>query len=153
MNQALSSQHARFIAFWQADRVKAALHDAIALGSRFALAGIFFLSGRTKVDEHFRVTEGAVALFAEEYNLPLIDPSLAAHAAAYAEHLFPMLLALGLLTRFSALSLLGMTAVIQFFVYPDAWPTHLSWAALAAYLLAHGAGRPSVDALIRHLRS
>lgn len=99
------------------------------------------------------MTEGAIALFAEEYNLPLLDPSLAAHAAAYAEHLFPVLLAVGLLTRLSAFSLLGMTAVIQFFVYPDAWPTHLSWAALAAYLLAHGAGRLSVDALIRRLRA
>ena len=65
--------------------------------------------------------------------------------ATYAEHLFPILLVLGLFTRLSALALLGMTAVIQIFVYPDAWPTHLSWAALLLYLVGRGAGRCSLD--------
>ncbi len=69
--------------------------------------------------------------------------------AAYAEHLFPVLLVLGLFTRASGLALLGMTAVIQIFVYPQAWPTHLSWAALMLYLMAHGAGRWSVDRCLR----
>ena len=64
--------------------------------------------------------------------MPLLPPEIAAHLATYAEHLFPILLVLGLFTRLSALALLGMTAVIQVFVYPDAWPTHLSWAAPAA---------------------
>ena len=65
--------------------------------------------------------------------------------ATLAEHLFPVLLVLGLFTRLSALALLGMTLVIQVFVYPDAWPTHLSWAALMLYLAGRGAGRLSLD--------
>jgi len=120
-------------------------HDVLAIASRGALAAIFFLSGRTKVDGFLTVTEGAYSLFREEYKVPLIPPEIAAHLAAYAEHLLPILLVLGLFTRLSALGLLGMTAVIQVFVYPDAWPTHLSWAALALYVAGRGAGRVSVD--------
>src|SRR5688572_29913701 len=63
--------------------------------------------------------------------------------------LFPLLLVLGLMTRLSALALLGMTAVIQGFVYPDAWSTHLSWAGLLLYLVACGPGRLSLDKLLR----
>jgi putative oxidoreductase len=74
-----------------------------------------------------------------------VPPEIAAHLAAYSEHLFPLLLVLGLFTRLSALALLGMTLVIQVFVYPDAWPTHLSWAALLLYLAGRGAGRLSLD--------
>jgi putative oxidoreductase len=117
----------------------------LALLARFGVAGIFFLSGRTKVDGLLTVTDGACALFRDEYKLPLIAPEIAAHAAAYAEHLFPVLLALGLFTRLSALSLLGMTAVIQVFVYPDAWATHLSWAALLLYLAGRGGGAVALD--------
>jgi putative oxidoreductase len=51
------------------------------------------------------------------------------------------------LTRLSALALLGMTAVIQVFVYPDAWPTHLTWAGLLLYLIGRGAGPLSFDRL------
>jgi putative oxidoreductase len=89
-----------------------------------------------------------VALFADEYKVPLLPPELAAHLAAYAEHLFPILLVLGLLTRASALALFGMTAVIQIFVYPDAWPTHLVWATALLYLAARGAGRLSLDSVL-----
>ena len=78
-------------------------------------------------------------------SLPLLSPEIAAHAAAYAEHLFPVLLVVGLFTRIAALALLVMTAVIQFFVYPDAWPTHLSWAGLLLYLAGRGAGPISLD--------
>ena len=120
-------------------------HELFALTARVAMATIFFLSGRTKVTGLLNVTEGTYALFREEYRLPLLPPELAAHLAAYAEHLFPLLLLLGLATRLSALALLGMTLVIQFFVYPDAWPTHLSWAALLLYLAGRGGGRLSVD--------
>lgn len=120
-------------------------HGLIALAARFALAGIFFYSGRTKVEGFLTVTDSAYALFREEYKVPLLPPEIAAHLAVYAEHLFPLLLVLGLCTRFSALSLLGMTAVIQIFVYPDAWPTHLSWAALMLYLIGRGAGPLSAD--------
>lgn len=119
--------------------------DLLALGARVSMAAIFFLSGRTKVDGWLSVNDGALALFREEYRVPLLPPEVAAHLAAYAEHLFPLLLVLGLLTRLSALALLGMTAVIQLFVYPDAWPTHLSWATLLALLVARGGGRWSLD--------
>ena len=124
-------------------------HDLLALASRLAVAAIFFLSGRTKVEGWLSVTPGAYELFRTEYRLPLLAPEVAAHLAAYAEHLFPLLLVLGLFTRAAALALLGMTLVIQFFVYPDAWPTHLSWAALLLYLAGRGAGRLSLDRAFR----
>lgn len=120
-------------------------HSLIALVARVGIAGIFFLSGRTKVDGFLSVNDTAILLFTDDYQLPLIAPVIAAHLATYAEHLFPILLVLGLATRFSALSLLIMTAVIQIFVYPSAWPTHLSWAAPLLYLLANGAGKVSLD--------
>jgi putative oxidoreductase len=109
------------------------------------MAATFFYSGRTKVEGFLRVTPGAIDLFRTEYKLPLVPPEIAAHLAAYAEHLFPLLLVLGLATRLSAAALLGMTLVIQLFVYPDAWPTHLSWAALFLLLLGRGGGRLSLD--------
>ena len=86
-----------------------------------------------------------MSLFRDEYRLPLVDPALAAHAAAYAEHALPLLLVLGLGTRVAALGLLAMTAVIQVFVYPDAWPTHLSWAAPLLLIAARGGGAWSLD--------
>lgn len=122
--------------------------DLLALAARVGIGGVFWQSGRTKVDEQFRVTDAAVALFADEYQLPLLPPDWAAHLAAYAEHLLPLLLLVGLFTRFSALALLVMTAVIQVFVYPQAWPTHLSWAAVLLTLLHHGGGRWSLDRLL-----
>lgn len=124
-------------------------HDVLATVGRVAAASIFFLSGRTKVDGWLTVNDSAHALFRDEYKLPLIPPEIAANAAAWAEHLFPVLLVLGLFTRLSALSLLGMTLVIQIFVYPDAWPTHLSWAGLLLYLVGRGAGRISLDHILR----
>ena len=113
--------------------------------ARVGIAGVFFVSGRTKVEGLLTVTDGAYALFRDEYRLPLLSPELAAHLAAYAEHVFPLLLVLGLFTRLSALALLAMTAVIQVFVYPDAWVTHLSWAGLLLLLVARGGGRWAVD--------
>jgi putative oxidoreductase len=124
-------------------------HDALALIDRIGIGAIFFLSGRTKVEGWLTVTQGTYALFRDEYKLPLISVEVAAHAAAWAEHLFPLLLFLGLFTRISALALLGMTLVIQVFVYPDAWPTHLSWAGLLLYLVGRGAGSLSLDRLFR----
>lgn len=120
-------------------------HGLLALAARFAVAAIFFYSGRTKVEGLLTVTDSAYALFRDEYKVPLLPPEIAAHAAAYSEHLFPLLLVLGLFTRLSALALLAMTAVIQIFVYPDAWPTHLSWAALMLYLIGRGPGALSLD--------
>lgn len=119
--------------------------DLLALLARVGIAAVFFYSGRTKVEGLLSVTDNAVALFADEYKVPLLPPDVAAHMAAYAEHLFPLLLVLGLLTRVSALALLGMTAVIQIFVYPDAWPTHLTWATILLLLAGRGGGAWSLD--------
>ncbi|MNC67723.1 hypothetical protein D3C75_1182460 [compost metagenome] len=80
--------------------------------------------------------------------MPLLTPELAAHLAAFAEHFFPVLILVGLATRFSALALLGMTLVIQTFVYPDAYPTHGTWAAVLLYLMARGPGAFSIDHLL-----
>jgi putative oxidoreductase len=120
-------------------------HSLLALVNRVAIAAIFWLSARTKVEGWFTVSDSAYLLFREEYKLPLLPPELAAHMATVAEHVFPILLVLGLFTRLSALALLGMTLVIQVFVYPDAWPTHLSWAGLMLYLVGRGAGQVSLD--------
>jgi len=120
-------------------------HNLIALSSRIAIAAIFLYSARTKVDGLLTIKDTTFTLFAEEYKVPLLPPEFAAHMATYAEHLFPLLLIIGLGTRLSALSLLGMTAVIQIFVYPDAWPTHLTWAVPMLYLIGRGGGSLSLD--------
>jgi putative oxidoreductase len=119
--------------------------SVLLLVQRLGIAGVFFFSGRTKVDGLLTVNETAFELFRSEYALPLVRPELAAYAATYSEHLFPLLLVLGLFTRISAAALLGMTLVIQIFVYPDAWPTHLSWAGLLLPLIALGGGKLSLD--------
>ena len=119
--------------------------DLLLLVQRLGIAAIFFQSGRTKVEGLFTVPQTTIDLFELEYALPLLSPKLAATLAAGAEHLFPVLLVLGLLTRLSAAALLGMTLVIQLFVYPDAWPTHLSWAGLMLPLIAFGGGRLALD--------
>jgi putative oxidoreductase len=119
--------------------------SALLLVQRLGIAGIFFFSGRTKVDGLLTVNDTAFELFRTDYALPLVKPEIAAYAATYSEHLFPILLVLGLFTRLSALALLGMTLVIEIFVYPDAWPTHLSWAGLLLPLIALGGGKLSLD--------
>lgn len=119
----------------------------VALITRVSIAGVFWQSGQTKVDG-FQVTETAIELFRSEYRLPLIDPLIGAHLAAFAELFFPILLVFGLATRFAALALLIMTLVIQIFVYPDAWPTHGTWAACLLLLMTRGAGLISIDHLI-----
>lgn len=136
-------------------------HSLIAFVGRFSIAAVFWKSGQTKV-EGFAIdliggefhlgwphlSENALELFRTEYRLPLLPPELAAPMAAFAEHLFPVLLLVGLATRFSALALLGMTAVIEIFVYPDAYPTHGTWATILLYLMAKGPGALSLDHLI-----
>jgi putative oxidoreductase len=119
----------------------------IALAARIFPAAVFWQSGETKV-AGWHLKPAAIALFQNEYQLPLIDPSIAAHASAFAEHVFPILLVIGFATRFSALALLLMTAVIEIFVYPDAWPTHGTWATCFLILIARGAGSLSLDHLI-----
>jgi putative oxidoreductase len=121
----------------------------LLLVARLGIAAVFFLSGRTKVDGVLTITDSARSLFETDYKLPLLSPEVAVHLATYAEHLLPILLVLGLFTRCAALGLLGMTLVIEIFVYPDAWPTHLSWAAILLPIIAYGAGRCSLDRVLR----
>lgn len=121
----------------------------LLLVARLGIASIFFYSGRTKVEGFLTITDSARDLFQTEYRLPLLPPEVAVYLATYAEHLLPLLLVLGLFTRCAALGLLVMTLVIEIFVYPDAWPTHLSWAAIVLPLIAYGAGRLSLDRALR----
>ncbi|WP_339498613.1 DoxX family protein [Pseudomonas canadensis] len=125
----------------------------LLLVARVAIAAVFFLSGRTKVTGFLELKPSTYTLFRSEYALPLIPPDWAAHLATYAEHLFPLLLVLGLLTRPAAAALLGMILVIEVFVYPAAWPVHLTWAGLLLPLLAYGGGAWSLDRLISGKRS
>ena len=118
--------------------------DPVALMLRVFPALVFWQSGQTKV-EGFRIKESTWFLFEQEYALPLIPSEMAAVMATVAEHLLPVLMILGLLTRLSAFGLLAMTAVIQIFVYPGAWVTHGLWAAALLALVAQGPGRFSLD--------
>jgi putative oxidoreductase len=122
-------------------------HDIVALALRVFPALVFWQSGRTKVEGLFTIKDSTWFLFKEEYALPLIPSDLAAVLGTTAEHVLPILLVLGLFTRFAALGLMGMTAVIEIFVYPDAWVTHGLWAASFLALIARGPGRLSVDHL------
>ena len=128
------------------------LGDALLrLFVRIALAGPFFMSGRTKVVEGswFTISDSAYGLFESEYSGVPLPPHFAAIAATTAEHLFPLLLLLGLGTRAAALGLFAMTMTIQIFVYPDAWwNVHMTWVALALTVILLGPGRLSVDALL-----
>ena len=130
----------------------------LAFVARFSIAAVFWKSGQTKVqgfaidivNREFtlgwpRLSDSVVDLFRVEYHLPLIPPEIAATMAATAEHLFPILILFGFATRLSALALLGMTMTIQLFVYPDAYPTHGTWAAVLLYLMVHGPGKLSLD--------
>ena len=115
---------------------------------RVAFAGVFWRSGRTKIEDGSWITisDSARYLFSEEYSGVPLPPELAAVAATTAEHLFPILLVIGLATRLSAVALLLMTLVIQVFVYPEAWwPVHSLWAAMALVLIVRGGGLLSLD--------
>jgi putative oxidoreductase len=140
-------------------------HAAIALLARFAIAGVFWKSGQTKVQGFQfdpiagvfefgwpRFADSTLFLFEEEYKLPLLPTELAAWLGTAAEHVFPVLILIGLATRLSAFALLGMTIVIQVFVYPGAYPTHATWAAVLLFLMWRGAGTLSIDHLIARSR-
>ena len=143
----------------------------LPLLARLTLAGIFWRSLLTKVEtvKFFTYTEpindfpvekarlrlpelpldlkpAVLQQFRGDFALPLLPPELAAWMATLAEFVFPLLLVLGLLTRLSALALVGMTLVIQVFVYPDAWwGTHALWMVIALYLVCRGPGPLSAD--------
>jgi putative oxidoreductase len=117
----------------------------LAAPLRLAAATVFWNSAMTKLANW----NTAVELFVEEYKVPLLPPELAAYMAVSIELTMPVLLVLGLATRAAALVLLGMTAVIELFVYPLAWPTHIQWAAMLLLLLCRGPGKLSFDHLVR----
>ena len=116
----------------------------LAIPLRLAVATIFWNSAMTKLANW----DTALSLFTEEYKVPVLPPELAAYMAVSIELAAPVLLVLGLLTRATALVLLGMTTVIEIFVYPLAWPTHLQWAAMLLVLLCRGPGKLSLDHLM-----
>lgn len=127
------------------------IESGALLMTRFALAGVFWRSARTKVVEGSWLTLSDTThyLFQEEYTGVPLPAQISAYLATYGEHIFPLLLVLGLGTRFSAFALLAMSLTIQFFVYPDAWwPAHSLWVAMALVLLSRGAGIFACDALL-----
>lgn len=143
------------------DRTVAAIsspwpESLVLLFVRVVLAGIFWRSGQTKIAENswFTLSDTTWELFRTEYAGVPLPSDLAAVLATGTEHLFPILLVLGLFTRGAALALLGMTMVIQIFVYPDAWWTeHSLWAALAVMLIVHGGGKLAIDTVLTARRA
>jgi putative oxidoreductase len=119
-------------------------YTVLGIPLRLAVATIFWNSAMTKLANW----DTAVALFVDEYKVPLLPPELAAYLAVSIELATPVLLVAGLSTRFAALVLLCMTTVIEVFVYPLAWPTHIQWAAMLLILLCRGSGRLSIDHLL-----
>ena len=119
-------------------------YTLLAIPLRLAVATVFWNSAMTKLANW----DTAVALFVDEYKVPLIPPEIAAYLAVSIELTAPVLLVLGLLTRPVAVVLLGMTTVIEVFVYPLAWPTHIQWAAMMLVLLCRGPGKLSLDHLL-----
>jgi putative oxidoreductase len=130
------------------DRVERVPYSVLALIGRLAIADVFWRSGETKVDG-WEVTQTTFDLFRDEYRLPLLPPEVAAYMAAIQEHLFSVLLVVGLASRLSALGLLGMTLVIQLFVYPANWPDHLLWSSVLIPIIVRGPGLISLDHLVR----
>ncbi len=124
-------------------------YTLLALPLRVAVATVFWRSAMTKLADF----GAALALFAVEYRVPLLPPDIAAYLAFAIELTTPVLLVLGLMTRVAALVLLGMTAVIEIFVYPQAWPTHIQWAAMLLVLLCRGAGGLPLDRVRQRRRT
>ncbi|UYH54847.1 DoxX family protein [Qipengyuania sp. SS22] len=150
--QTLLTYHDRIV-IWLASR---RVEGLALLLSRVALAGIFWRSARTKIEEGtlFSISDQAYFLFEYEYTGLPLPPALATPLTTGAEHLFPLLLVLGLFTRLSALALLAMTLVIQLFVYPEAWwQTHIVWSAIALILVSRGGGPFALDALLAARRA
>jgi len=127
-----------FSAYAKLERIP---YKVLALLPRIAIATVFWNSGITRIANW----DTTLYLFSEEYQVPLLPPELAAYMATGIELSAPVLLVLGLLTRPTAAVLLGMTTIIEVFVYPLAWPTHIQWAAMLLILLARGAGEFSLD--------
>ena len=120
-------------------------YSLLILPARVAVATVFWNSAQTK----FANWDATVELFEDEYKLPLLTPDFAAHLTAGIEVSTSVLLVLGLLSRPVALLLLGMTGYIEVFIYPQAWPTHIQWAAMLVFILFRGPGKISIDYLLK----
>ena len=120
-------------------------YTLLAIPLRLAIATVFWNSAQA----HMANWDTTFYLFENDYALPFLPPHLAAYMAVTIEVTTPILLVLGLLTRPASAVLLGMTLVIEVFVYPQAWPTHIQWAAMLLVLLARGPGKLSIDWLVR----
>lgn len=123
-------------------------YDLIALLARFIMGTVFWLSGITKIDG-FSIKPSTFFLFANEYKVPVIPPDIAAYMATAVELIGPILLWLGLASRFAATAMLGMALIIEIFVYPEAYVTHGLWAIGLLFIMAYGPGTFSLDHLIR----
>lgn len=126
---------------WVRERLARFPLSVLQLAMRVGVGAVFFRSGLLKIGSW----EFAVRLFRDEYRVPLLDPLLAAQLATVIELGMPLLLFAGLATRLATLPLLGMTAVIQIFVYPNAWSDHLLWASALVFVLTRGPGELSLD--------
>jgi putative oxidoreductase len=122
-------------------RIPLSIHQLLL---RLAITGVFLRAGLTKIGSW----ESTVALFADEYKVPVLAPHIAAALSATFEVGCSTLLLLGLGTRLAALPLLGMIMTIQLFVYPQAWPEHLVWGSILLFLLTRGGGAISIDHFI-----
>lgn len=119
------------------------LQSLALLAARLWIAKIFFMSGLVKIQSW----DSTIALFTDEYNVPLLPPEIAAYMGAMAELSLPILLVLGLLTPLAALGLMGMTLVIELFVYPGT-AEHYYWLLLLGLIFSHGSGKFGLDYLI-----
>jgi putative oxidoreductase len=119
-------------------------YSVIALVARVATFSVFIRSGTQKLSDW----NSTLLLFQNEYHVPVLPPTVAAYLAASLELGGSVLILIGLLTRVSVVALLGMTLVIQVFIYPMAWPDHIQWFAFMFILLARGPGRLSLDAVL-----
>lgn len=119
----------------------------LQLMSRISMATVFWRAGQSKL-ANWDLT---LQLFASEYKVPVLPPELAAPLAASVELTTPVLLILGLATRVACLPMIGMTLVIQTFVYPQSWVEHLTWMTFLLLLLTRGPGVISLDHMIRRI--
>lgn len=126
-------------------------HVILATLARFVVGLQFFKSGMLKFDGWFKIDDTAIYLFTEEYSNVPIPPVLGAHMAAYAEVTFGLFLLIGFASRFSALGLLGVTAVIEIFVYPEAYILHGLWAVSLLYIVKYGPCVISVDYFVKKI--
>lgn len=122
--------------------------SVLELSFRIGVGMVFYKSALTKLDESWMVSDSAIALFRDEYQVPILSPALAAHLAAANEFFCSLMVIFGVGARIGAAALLGLVAVIQFLVYPGNWAEHLMWASLLGYVLTRGPGPISVDHVI-----